>query len=234
MRRTYSTPQSQKMKRNAAIDLFSMPSTLNMAVQRPYEMRQNESLKPSDVEIIRQVIDGNANAFESLLTRYKDLVLKIVKKHVPYSEVEETAQNSFVRAYQSLPTFKGHGDFKQWLSSIALRACYDYWRKSYRSREIPMSVLNEKHREWLEEVISDQYDLSLHEKNLRREASELLDWALAKLSAKDRMVLELTYLEGLSGKEAADLLGWSVANVRVRSFRSRKRLRKLLTEAMKR
>lgn len=194
---------------------------------------QNESPKHTDAEIIRQVIDGNANAFESLLIRYEALVLRIVKKHVPPSEVEETAQNSFVRAYQSLPSFKGKGNFKQWLSSIAVRTCYDYWRKAYRSREIPMSSLTEKHNKWLEEVVSDQSEWSLHEKGQREEARELLDWALEKLNPEDRMIIELIYFEGLSGMEAADLLGWSIANVKVRSFRSRKKLHKILSELMK-
>ena len=193
---------------------------------------QNDSSKPSDAEIVRQVLDGYVNAFESLLIRYKELVLKIVKKHVPYNDVEETTQDVFVRVYKSLSNFKGTSDFKHWLSSITVRTCYDYWRKSYRSREVPMSSLTEKHQKWLEEVISDQSEQSLHEKGLQSDARELLDWALGKLSAEDRMVLELMYLEGLSGKEAADLLGWSVANVKVRSFRARKKLQKLLTRLM--
>jgi RNA polymerase sigma-70 factor (ECF subfamily) len=193
---------------------------------------QNDSSKPSDAEIVRQVLDGYVNAFESLLTRYKELVLKIVKKHVPYSDVEETTQDVFVRVYKSLSNFKGKGDFKHWLSSITVRTCYDYWRKSYRSREVPMSSLTEKHQKWLEEVISEQSEQSLYDKGLQQEAKELLNWALGKLSAEDRMVLELMYLEGLSGKEAADLLGWSIANVKVRSFRSRKKLQRLLTRVM--
>lgn len=193
---------------------------------------ENKSLKPSDAEIVRQVMDGDINAFESLLTRHKDLVVKIVKRHVPYSEAEETTQNVFVRAFQALPKFKAEGDFKHWLSSIAVRTCYDYWRKSYRSMEIPMSSLTEKHQEWLKEVISDQSEWSLYEKGLKDEARELLDWALGKLPAEEKMVLELVYLEGLSGREAADLLGWSVANVKIRSFRSRKKLKKLLTEVL--
>lgn len=194
---------------------------------------RNEPPKHTDEEIIRQVIDGNANAFEPLLKRYEALVLRIVRKHVPPSEVEETAQNSFIRAYQSLPSFRGKGNFKQWLSSIAVRTCYDYWRKAYKSREVPMSSLTEKHAQWLEEVISDQSEWSLHEKGLKEEARDLLDWALEKLNAEDRMIIELIYLEGLSGREAADLLGWSVANVKVRSFRSRKKLHKILSELMK-
>lgn len=190
---------------------------------------QDDSPKPTDSEIVSQVLDGYVNAFESLLIRYRDLVLKIVKKHVPYNDVEETTQDVFLRVYRSLPTFKGKSEFKQWLSSIAVRTCYDYWRKAYRSREVPMSSLTEKHQNWLEQVISEASERSLKEKASQKEAMELLDWALGKLSAEDRMVLELVYLEGLSGKQAANLLGWSVANVKVRSFRSRRKLQGLLT-----
>jgi RNA polymerase sigma-70 factor (ECF subfamily) len=183
---------------------------------------------PSDAEIIRRVIDGDVNSFEYLLKKYQDHVLRIVKKHVPYHEVEEMAQEVFVRAYQALPGFKQESSFRQWLSSIAVRTCYDFWRKRYRSREVPMSDLSEKHRDWLEKTLSHQSDTSFYEKSREKEAKEMLDWALDRLSAEDRMVLELVYLEGLSVKEAAGLLGWSVANVKVRSFRSRKKLETLL------
>jgi RNA polymerase sigma-70 factor, ECF subfamily len=187
----------------------------------------------SDSEIVSQILEGNVNSFESLMSRYKELVLKIVKKHAPYSEVEELAQEAFIRAFQSLSSFKSKGDFKQWLSSITVRTCYDYWRKAYRNKEISMSALTEKHQKWLEEVISDQTETPFNENDVQKEATELLDWAMGKLTAEDRMVVELIYLEGLSGKEAADLLGWSVANIKVRAFRSRNKLRKLLKETIK-
>jgi len=193
---------------------------------------QNDSLRPSDADLVRQVLDGNVNAFESLVTRHDVLVLRIVKKHVPLHEVEETVQNVFVRAYRSLPTFKGRSRFSQWLSSIAIRACYDYWRKAYQSQEVPMSALTEKHQEWLGAVMSDESEQAVDEEGSRKEARELLDLALATLSAEDRMVLELVYLEGLSVKEAADRLGWSTSNVKVRSFRARKKLEKFLREMM--
>ena len=142
----------------------------------------NDPLKSNDAEIVRQVLDGDVNAFESLLLKYRLLVLKIVKKHVPYNDVEETTQDVFIRVYHSLPNFKGKGDFRYWLSSIAVRTCYDYWRKAYRSREIPMSSLTEKHQEWLEGALSDQTEQSFRERGLRSEAREWLDWALDKLS----------------------------------------------------
>jgi len=187
----------------------------------------------SDSEIIRQVLEGNVNSFESLMVRYKDLVLRIVKKHVPYSETEEMAQETFIRVYQSLSGFKSRGDFKQWVSSIAVRACYDYWRKVYRNKEVAMSSLTERQQKWLEEVISDQQKTPAIEEDSKKEATELLDWAMERLSPEDRMVLELVYLEGLPGKEVADLLGWSLANVKVRAFRSRNKLKKILQETIK-
>jgi len=182
----------------------------------------------SDIDIVRRVIEGDVNAFESLFKRYQGHVMKIVRKRVPPYDVEEAGQEVFVRAYQSLSGFKAKQDFEHWLSKVAVRTCYDYWRKAYRSREVPLSSLTERHREWLEGVLADQSMDSSDQKGVQHEAGELLDWALGKLCAEDRMVVQLVYLEGLSGKEAADLLGWSVANVKVRSFRSRKKLQGLL------
>lgn len=183
---------------------------------------------PGDAEVVRQVLEGDVNAFESLLVRYRVYVLRIVKRHVPQHDVEETAQDVFVKVYLSLSTFKGKGSFSRWIASIAVRTCYDYWRKAYRAREIPLSTLTERHRRWLEQRISDESDQSFNERSSQREDREVLDWALWHMSAADRTVLELVYLEGLSIREAADLLGWSTANVKVRSFRSRLKLEKLL------
>jgi len=191
---------------------------------------QNDAVRSSDEEIVRQVLDGNVNAFESVILRHRVLVLTIVKKHVPEDAIEETAQEAFVRAYQALPTFKGTGAFSQWLSSIVVRTCYDYWHKAYRSREIPISALTERHSEWLEEGISQRPEEAPDEREPQMEAREILSWALGKLSAGDRMVLELVYLEGCSVQEAAELLGWSKANVKVRSFRARMKLEKLLSK----
>ncbi len=97
-----------------------------------------------------------------------------------------------------------------------------------------MSSLTERHGDWLEDVLSGQSMQSFREKGRQDEARELLSWALGGLSAEDRMVMELVYLEGLSGKEAAQILGWSVANVKVRCFRTRKKLQKRLSGLMDR
>jgi len=196
-------------------------------------MQDDNPPKPSDAEVIRQVLDGNVDAFELLLARHKDHVLRVVGKHVPYHEVQETAHVVFIKAYQSLSSFKKEGHFVQWLSQIAVRTCYDYWRQHYRAREVPVSALSKRHQDWLEKVMSEESAQSFREDSSRKEAREFLDWAFDGLSAEDRMVLELVYLEGLSGREAAELLGWSLANVKIRSFRARKKLQKVLTGVMK-
>lgn len=189
----------------------------------------------SDDEIIRQVAAGNVAAFEEVLKKYEKHVLNIIKKHVPYGQVEDIAQDVFIRIYQSLPlpTYQGENSFEHWVSTLAIRTCYDFWRKQYKSRELSMSSLSEKQQTWLEEALSEASAQSFHQKGLEKEAKEILDWALDGLSAEDRMVVELVHLEDHSVKEAARLLGWSTANVKVRSFRSRKKLRHLIDKGLK-
>ena len=190
----------------------------------------NDANSTADAEIIYQVISGNVNAFEQLLKKYESHVVRIVTRHIPFDKVEEVAQDVFVRVYKSLPNFKRDGSFKQWLSTITVRTCYDFWRKHYQYREIPVSSLSEKHQVWLEETMATRSSQSFDERDSHKEAREILDWALDRLSPEDRMVLELVYLEGYSVKEAAELLGWSTVNVKVRSFRARKKLYKLIKE----
>jgi RNA polymerase sigma-70 factor (ECF subfamily) len=195
----------------------------------------NNSCSSSDAEIVRQVAAGNVDAFEVVLKKYQGRVLNIVKKHVPYGQVEDIAQEVFIRVYQSLPlpTFEPQEGFEHWISTIAIRTCYDFWRKRYRSRELPMSSLTERQQSWLEGALSEASAQSFRQKGLEKEAREILDWALGGLSPEDRMVLELVHLEGYSTKEAGRLLGWSTANVKVRSFRSRRKLRQLLERRAK-
>jgi RNA polymerase sigma-70 factor (ECF subfamily) len=182
-----------------------------------------------DHDIVRRVIAGDINAFGFLVQKYQGHILSVVGNHIPYSQAEEVAHDVFVKAYQSLLTFKFKGGFKQWLSIIAVRTCYDFWRKEYRSRETPMSSCSEEEQDFVKRALAKQSIQATSQENSQKEARELLDRAMDKLSPEDRMVLELVYFEGLSAKEAAGLLGWSVANVKIRLFRSRKKLRKILT-----
>jgi RNA polymerase sigma-70 factor, ECF subfamily len=182
-----------------------------------------------DHNIVRRVTAGDINAFGLLVQKYQGHILAVVGNHIPYNQAEEVAHDVFVKAYQSLLTFKFKGGFKQWLSVIAVRTCYDFWRKEYHTREIPMSSCSEEEQKFVEMTLAKHGSQATFQENSLKEAGELLDRALDRLSPEDRMVLELVYFEGHSAKEAAGLLGWSVANVKIRIFRSRKKLRKIIT-----
>jgi len=183
-----------------------------------------------DFDIIRIIIAGDVNAFEILINRYQGHVFSIVRKHIPTAQAEEVAHDVFVRAYQGLGGYSKKSGFKQWLAGIAVRTCYDFWREKYRVKEVPMSQLSDAHREWIENAISDSSGQSYEEGDRHARALEILDVVLARMSAADRMVLSLTYLEGYTHKEAAGLLGLSIANVKIRAHRARKKLHKIADE----
>ena len=193
-----------------------------------YHGEQNLASSRSDAEIIDGVLKGEVNAFELLLSRYAKLVASIVRRHIPTGETEDVIQAVFVSVYQALAGLKERDRFQPWLSAIAVRTCYDYWRRRYRSKEVPMSALSQSHQDWLEQVFSQEPHNGSEAQVARKEARELLDWALSRVTAEDRIVLELLYLEERSVKETAALLGWSIPNVKVRAFRSRRKLEKLL------
>jgi len=191
-------------------------------------------LHATDVDLVDRVTGGDREAFAFLLSKYRDYVAGIVARHIPTEDVAETVHNVFVRAYLSLGKFRASGEFRHWLASIAVRTCYDYWRERYRRREIPMASLTEGHREWIETILSEQSTEGYSESPYQEEGLELLNWALGMLSPEDRMVLELVYLQENSIREAAALLGWSTANVKIRSFRARRKLQSLLSREINR
>ena len=103
----------------------------------------------------------------------------------------------------------------------------------YRSRETPVSQLSEDHARWLDSALAETSIEELTQKGAAEQATEILQAGLERLSPDDRMVLELVYLEGASGEEAARLLGWSKAKVKVRCFRARRKLESFLSKLKK-
>jgi RNA polymerase sigma-70 factor, ECF subfamily len=188
--------------------------------------------EPDDDEIIRRVVTGHVNAFEVLLQRYRSLVFGIVIRHVPPDSTEDVAQEVFVRAYQSLPIYAAKSSFSRWLTTIAVRSCCDFWRKHKRNREIPLSALTEEHQKWLDDVLAPQSREDFREQAGRREGEEVLRCALDRLSAEDRMVLSLVHLEGLSVREAAKMLDWSMVKTKVRAHRARRDMRRIILELL--
>jgi RNA polymerase sigma-70 factor (ECF subfamily) len=178
--------------------------------------------------VVARVLGGEVNAFARLFEKYNGYVAAIVQRHLPSDHVAETVQDVFIRAYRSLGGWRRAESFRQWLATIAVRACYDFWRREYRRRETAESRLGEGHRQWLQSVLAEQARRDWEALGRRAEARAILNWALAQLGPEDRMVLELVHLEGRSIREAARLLGWTAVNVKVRAHRARQKLKKLL------
>jgi RNA polymerase sigma-70 factor (ECF subfamily) len=186
-----------------------------------------------DTEIIERVLHGEVERFAELITRHRQHVLKIVSAHVPADRAAEVAHDVFVRAYRSLTKFSRQVPFEHWLSRLAVRTCYDFWR-THRRVEVPLSTLTADQAGWLDRALAAESEAQFRDQADRRESLEVLDWALAQLSPENRLVLTLVHLENRSVREAADLLGWSMVNVKVRCHRARQKLRTLFLQEWER
>lgn len=185
-----------------------------------------------EVVVVRRVLDGDVDAFEQLITTHQNHVFRIVGGRVPADAVDEVAQDVFVGAFRSLSSWDGKKPFEHWLARIALRRCCDYWRKHGRSREMAVSQLGEEQKEWLDRVGAGLSNEQFAQETRRQECREILDRLLMCLSAEDQMLVDMVYLSGLSLKEAADVLEWSLANTKVRAMRARKKMRRLIGQLL--
>ena len=186
-----------------------------------------ESSSHEENELIRRVKQGDTERFAQLIDRYQDHVGRIVSRRVPADRVRELVHEVFVKAYVNLAQFSQSVPFGHWLAGIAVRTCYDFWRDRRRD-EVPVSALSDEHTRWIEQTLSSHSDGVFRDETARQEAAAVLQWALARLSPENRAVLTLVHLDGYSVREAAQLLGWSVVNVKVRAHRARQALRALL------
>ena len=199
----------------------------------PAHVGTGETTGIDDARIVELVIGGDVDRFAVILERHRRYVFGIVAGHVPAGDVDETAHDVFVRAYRSLPSWSGAGEFRHWLAGIAVRTCRDFWRKRYRRRETAMSNLSEDQAKRIERTTPDTRSVGVDELLERREAEELLQAAMGGLSPTDRTILQLVNIEGRPVAEAAALLGLGESNVKVRGFRARRKLRTVLERMLR-
>ena len=205
---------------------MEMVNTIATILIRKVEMADQNP----DLKIIGSVLNGNVDDFIVLVNKYQTRVFSLIAKRVPVNDVEDVAQEAFMRSFKNLKTFSQKKPFENWLSIITLRTCCDYWRKNGRRKEFTAPASDSEHLKWLELVAtnmaSEQHKNSVNNKDMK----ELLNWTLKKLSIEDRTLIEMIYFEGHSMKEAAEVLSWGSSKTKVRAMRARFKMRKILTK----
>lgn len=184
----------------------------------------------SDQEIIREILAGNADLFETLVARHRERIFEMLTRLVPAESVPEVAHETFLQAYRSLASFRSSAPFEHWLVKIAVRRAHDYWRKIRSARETPLSSLSMAHREAIENRLSDENSTQQESNESLEAARQRLDRGLNQLSPADRMVVVLLHLEERGVREVAELLNLSVTNVKVRAHRARKKLYRIIKD----
>ncbi len=178
-----------------------------------------------DAELIAAVLQGDESSFEPLVRKYQPRVFATARRYARReSEVEDIVQEVFIKAFQKLSGFRADAPFEHWLMRVAVRTCYDFLRKHQRNRETPLAELTDEEDRWLDSVVSAPSD----EPGDAEAARALVERLLSQLPAADRMVITLLDIERRSVKEIADLTGWSISLVKVRAFRARGKMRKIL------
>ena len=175
----------------------------------------------ADQHYIEAVINGDTRAFSVLVDRYKYMVFTLAVKILKsQEEAEEVSQDVFVKAYTALSTFKGDAKFSTWLYKIAYYQSLDYLKK--QKRTLNTSAIDSDTEFHLASAENALDSLEADERKLAIKS------AIDTLAPDDAVVITLHYFEELSLKEIADIMNLEANTVKVRLFRSRKRLALLL------
>ena len=179
--------------------------------------------REEDRELVRLSQDGTESAFEELVRRHQQRVFAVVSSilHRP-EDVEDVAQQVFLKAYLGIKRFDQRAAFSTWLYKIAVNECWDYLRKKKVRPLVYESDLSEEQVSRLDGIASS--DRPPEGPNARAEAREVLDRMLAALPEQDRQLLVLKEMEGFSVQELAEILDLNVNTVKVRLFRARGRI----------
>jgi RNA polymerase sigma-70 factor (ECF subfamily) len=183
-------------------------------------------MEPTDAELIAAVRGGDPSSFEPLIQRYQARVFATARRYARHqSEVEDIVQEVFIKAFQRLESFRSDAPFEHWLMRVATRTCFDFLRAHQRRRETTFTELSGQEAAWLERFAT-QPDLANEDAQAAR---QLLERIFLQLSPPARLIITLLEIEERSIKEISQLTGWSIPLVKVRAFRARAQMRKVLS-----
>jgi RNA polymerase sigma-70 factor (ECF subfamily) len=184
-----------------------------------------------DFELIKSAQKGDSAAFNEIVTVYRKRILGTITRLIARTEdVEDVAQEVFLRLYFSLDQLRTAEVFEPWLYRLTVNAAYDYLRKQRRRQEFRMSDLSEQQVMMADAVAGGKADQDdRHKKKLRESVASLL----GAVSEADRILLMLKEVEGLSLKELEKIYKVNENALKVRLFRARQRVLKAFGAAEK-
>lgn len=176
----------------------------------------------SDITWIKQVLDGNTNAFRNIVNTHKDrafnLAFRICRNR---EEAEEIIQDSFMKAYRSLGDFRMDSSFSTWFYRIVYNTSVSFLRTKKDNNINLDADFAEKYR--YSEINSYEYEAESEYNRI------LVIKALGKLNDEERGIISLFYYDELSLNEIAAITGDTVSNIKVKLHRSRKKMSEALT-----
>lgn len=181
-----------------------------------------------DDELVAAARNGDEAAFAILFQRHRRSVTRLAYRFFYRREqVEDIVQESFANAYFALGNYRGGQEksFIAWLSKITVRACYDALRRLRRTETVMCDLTEDEELFLSEKLRSVGKGSDIESAAISR---DLADKLLQRLEPEDRLVLTLLNVADLSVAETAELIGWSTSKVKMRAYRARKSLQRVL------
>lgn len=187
-------------------------------------------MERTESDLIAAVLQGDTSRFEPFIEKYSPRLFATARRYARReSEVEDIVQEVWVKAFQKLASYRGEAPFEHWLMRLAVHVCYDFLRRHQRNRETSFSELSQPEADWLDQFVNAPSTAAEDAEAARL----LIERVLAQLAAPARLVITLLEIEGRSVKEISRLTGWSASLVKVRAFRARAEMRRILARMTK-
>lgn len=182
-------------------------------------------MEQADADLIAAVLEGDPASFEPLVEKYSPRIFAMARRYARREdEVEDVVQEIWLKAYQRLASFRGEAPFEHWLMRLAVRTCYDFLRGHQRNRISSFTELTDSENEWLDRFLAAPQETPEDADAAR----QLVQRVLEELKPEARLVITLLEIEDRSVKEIAALTGWSPTLVKVRAFRARAKMKRIL------
>ena len=179
----------------------------------------------NDQHYINQIIEGNTNAFSVLVNQYKDVVFTLAYKMLKNKEeAEEVSQDTFIKIFNSLNKFKGESKFSTWIYKITYNTCLDKLKKIKKENNV---VYIEDFKEHQVNAIQNIIE-SIDEKERNQKIQEYLQL----LPSEEAFLLTLYYFDDQSIEEIAKVIDCNANNVKIKLYRTRKKLASILKEQL--